>query len=378
MFRGIIVFYLAGTMIALCLNIYRLFLSISTATSIRARNLKKIGYYFNLSKGAFVETKPSALLVSFTILDLLIISPLLSWLPVVLALFNWFRVRANKMPTPEKLKELQFRLATSDLTKEQVERTYSGIRELLSTYGFQNAAEEYEDTNSLCSGKYNEYRIMPTAKRIRLCWHTPDYDSTGEAIYEYKMDGYNVESRLFEQFTGEYSIKERNVYVVKDGAVLETEIRERAQKDKFSVSLGETVDEKIAKLNSETKWTILPISKLKYFIMSKHPHFYPDGELKRYFRQELERFKSGFNKLKVKAQENGYVISNTDYGTQIHCPDNAGDSERKQLSDTYETVFTKQIFTEAGLSQSEFSNSIEIIEMLSVLLDEKNPFEMKT
>jgi hypothetical protein len=115
------------------------------------------------------------------------------------------------------------------------------------------------------------------------------YDSyRSKRLHEYRVDGHDVFCRLLEDGGGhDLGMSKHDV---RDGVVLESEIRERDKDKNWSWF---NVDENIAKLKKETEWQkVEPLTwhGLKYFILSKK---LPQADARRYLRQELERFKTG-------------------------------------------------------------------------------------
>ena len=74
----------------------------------------------NLTEGQLTKEKPSAGKVAFYVVDILILTPLLSWLYVGYQIDMFVKARINKAAVPEKLKEINFKLSSIDLPKEQV------------------------------------------------------------------------------------------------------------------------------------------------------------------------------------------------------------------------------------------------------------------
>lgn len=362
--------YVSGVFIAEILNVIFLLSHISILHSVRAKNLSKVGMYYDLAAGKFVEEKSSKWSFAFLLIDMLLISPFLSWYPVIRAAWFWFRARNNKVEIPEQLKELQFKLASVDLPKIQVEKVLAEIRKIAASYGSIDDTEECLEKNLLIIDENNEMRISPTLCRIRHSWHSPDYDATGQTIHEYKIDGFNVEIRLIEEYSGQYDIKEKNIYTVKDNVVLESEIRERAKVDKYA-NFGETVDDKIKRLKKEVEWSSLHTSKMKYFILYRHAYDFSDGEFRRYIRMELERYKTSLQNIEEYAKKNGYIIKTSKYGTGIHYPDGTDENTVALLNANFNELFPENFHDQYGLTKVEFNNSLELIEYLSELVEEE-------
>jgi hypothetical protein len=112
------------------------------------------------------------------------------------------------------------------------------------------------------------------------------YDSyRSKRLYEYRFDGHDVFCRLLEDQGHDLGM---STHDVRDGVVLESEIRERDKDKNWSWF---NVDENIGKLRKQIEWQkVEPLDwhGFNYFVLSKK---LPQADARRYLRQELERFK---------------------------------------------------------------------------------------
>lgn len=126
---------------------------------------------------------------------------------------------------------------------------------------------------------------------------------TAESLYEYRVEGTDVLSRLMTAKSDD--IDDQEHYDVRDGVVLESDMLKKAEgrTDYFRTS----TEERIANLKKEVEWSkMTPMSwhGLKYFIISKK---LPTPDARRYLRQELERLKVGTAAFFKEAEKYGLV-----------------------------------------------------------------------
>lgn len=360
-------FYLLGVFVVIVLMIIRIASGIAVSNSLRARNMKKIGVHYNFFAGTFSKEKQKPLSVFFSILFLLIIEPLLSWINVAVTLWKWFSAHANKTAIPESVKEFQFKLAHVDLSKAEIEK--SG-REMAKLQGVELADDDDDGSNSITedsNGFFYQHTIYPNKHQLNYYYHSPDYDSESNSIYEYRIAGHKVESRLIERYRSYLPHNEEaRQFEVRDNVVLESEIRERHRTDK---PLLTKTDEYIEKLKREIEWEELLYYKLKYFVLSKHPEINPTQEYRKFLRSELERIKLGVAKITDIANANGYTVKQFEIGGLApDIPEELPDSKKQEMKDKYEQIFLQSIYEDNGISENEFSESNDIQAYLLELL----------
>jgi hypothetical protein len=129
-----------------------------------------------------------------------------------------------------------------------------------------------------------DYRPRPNYFRTDYRFDTCQTKS----LYEYRLEETDVLCRLIEDQYEDIGVPEQND--VRDGVVLESEIRKRDAEKRFDRT---SVEDWIGNLKSDVQWhkmDSLSWHGLKYFILSKK---LPQADARRYLRQELERFKIG-------------------------------------------------------------------------------------
>src|SRR5271169_4824511 len=114
--------------------------------------------------------------------------------------------------------------------------------------------------------------------------------SGGKAEYEYKVDGTSVSIRLLNSYDDGESSHFEKEWDVRDGVVLESDLRSRWEAQKFKF---DSIDEKITGLKAATEWQALhswSFNGFRYYVLNRT---LPAPDARRYLRQELERLKLG-------------------------------------------------------------------------------------
>jgi hypothetical protein len=119
--------------------------------------------------------------------------------------------------------------------------------------------------------------------------HSPDWSVSVSTEYEYRVEGTEVVVRILHAVSDQCGAMQ--AWKIRDGVVLETELRDKG----FD-------DDDLTTLKQDAEWKSLPSTQwegFKYFLLSKS---LPVPDARRYFRGEIERLKTGiaaFNKLGV-------------------------------------------------------------------------------
>ena len=359
-------FYLLGFFCALIISIIVFFTSISLLYSVRTKNLKKIGIFYNVATGRYseTETKINKFLFVFMVLDRFIFSPILSWIYVGIVVWHWFSSMINKIPIPEKIKEIQFKISAAELPQETMEELRL---EIMKFYGLSEA----DDTLVLeeSEGWYREVEILPSEMKLKFYGHPPDYDSQFYSTYQYRINGTNIDQKLTEQHCEHPG--EKCEYDVKDGVILESEIHLKDKENRFSFT---KVEEKIAELKKDIEWHPIFSNKIKYFVLSKHSELLSRQEYKKYLRQEMERIKTGCGKILELGASHGAKLTRGEYGIEAHFSDKVSDNEKELF---WKEVLIDTAFVESGISRREFDDAPEIISYISELLGEKSTVSVK-
>jgi hypothetical protein len=187
----------------------------------------------------------------------------------IIALFLWLNVRPRKVAPPPPVQ------ATSQALKTQPKADLLNRNEFLLPLGDITLDVDIHDQES--------------KNHFHARGHSPDWSGSSSTEYEYRVDGTDVFVRELHSFS-EF-MEEPEFWKIRDGVVLETELREKG----FD-------DDGIAELKQDTEWNNLTSTQwggFKYFLLSKN---LPIPDARRYFRGEIERLKAGmaaFKKLGV-------------------------------------------------------------------------------
>lgn len=110
---------------------------------------------------------------------------------------------------------------------------------------------------------------------------------------------------------------------------------------------------------------------MRYWILSKHPEVNSESEFRKFLRQEVERIKAGAAKVKILAQENGFIIGNYEEFVTINLPDSVDEVGKVESQRKYGELFGNDShFLNAGISKSEFECSAMIETTILKLLGE--------
>jgi len=199
-----------------------------------------------------------------------------------------------------------------------------------------------------------DYRPKPN--HFRTDYRFDTYQT--KSLYEYRLEGTDVLCRLIENQYEDIGVPKQND--VRDGVVLESEIRKRDAGKRFRLG---SIDDKIGDLKTDVQWhkmASLSWHGLKYFILSKK---LPQADARRYLREELERFKGG---------EIGVVNEAEKYGLE---PDESSLDRFKLTEGKPEpsSEYWKKLFASAqshGISDIEFSWGKKLKGVLEKLLSD--------
>jgi hypothetical protein len=110
------------------------------------------------------------------------------------------------------------------------------------------------------------------------------------ADYEYKIDGTCVSVRLLNSYDNGESSGFKDEWEVRDGVVLESDIRARWDAQKFKIGDVETI---LTNYKKQIDWSVLSTWAYNGFVYFLILRSLPVPDARRYLRQELERLKLG-------------------------------------------------------------------------------------
>lgn len=343
--------YFGGVAVAFIIGLIKLCIAFSLSHSQRARNMAKVGLHYSYFNGTFNLTSPEGWgkVVWFTIY-LLIIAPIFSWLSVISAAWMFISARVKQTAVPEKLKEIQFKIAHVDLTKDQMTNLLNEISEVLQTNPIVvngsggetrisseiTNSENDEDSFTLVletiedSDWYLEVSVEPKSKLFHFHSHPPDYDGLYYSTYEYKFENTKLLVRLIEDYSDHIGKIEFNV---KDNVVVTSEISKRHAESSINI---DSLEEKIESYSKQVEWHEFKRHDVRFFIMSKHIELFPPMEFRKTVRQELERIRSDKGKFQNQMEQMGFVIHETEEGFQAKFPKDCTEEQRKKLQALYD------------------------------------------
>jgi hypothetical protein len=367
--------YLVGVFIALIINMIIIVFILFSYFSLKSKNLKKIGLYFNIWSSNYVAEKTTWVGFLFYTVYMLVISPLFSWLSAGFTIFLYVKGIVNKVPVPEKIKEINFKLSSVDLPKDKVQEYMS---EFGKYYGYDciNVGDRILDTDDPdlyviepATEKdewYREIRLNRPIKNYIMYSRTPDYDAQFTDVNEYKFVGTNLLTRTIEdksEFPGDEH------WDIKDNVVMELDVKTRMEKNRFDSQ--ERIDEKISDLKKQVDWSECKINNIKYFIMFRHDDIFSNFDLKKFMRTELERIKYGYKKLEDEVKslggdiENKSIIEGTKHFLHITCKENTSEENREILN----SILQEDHICAFGISYYEFLEVNSLIKELENYLE---------
>jgi hypothetical protein len=367
--------YITGVLLALIINIIIIVFTLSSYFSIKSKNLKNIGLHFSLWSGNYVAEKTTWVGFLFYTVYILTISPLFSWLSAAFTIFLYMKGMVSKVPVPEKIKEINFKLSTVELPRDKVQEYMS---EFGKFYGYDcaNVGDrilDADDPNLYViepaiekDDWYREIRLDRPIKNYIMYSRTPDYDAQFTDVNEYKFIGTNLWTRTIEdkrEFPGDRH------WDIKDNVVMELDVRTRMGKNGFDSQ--ERIEEKISDLKKQVDWNECKINKIKYFIMYRHDDIFNNFDLKKYMRTELERIKSGYKRLEDEVKALGGDIEHKSIfdGMKpillITSKENVSDENRQKL----DNILQEDHICAYGISYYEFSEVKNLIKELENYLE---------
>ncbi len=344
--------YLLGVAVALLLGFVKVGAVIASLPSTRAKNLETIGLYYRYSTGDFDATKPPGVFGFIGVaLWVLVVAPLGSWLSVASAAWGYIRFARARAALPEGVKAIHFRIAHQRLTKDEMIEQQEDLARLQGIPGpVRTGGEDDEEPTLLVlensSGWYSEVRAAdPERKTLTYCAHPDDYLSVFNSTEEYRFEGNQVLTRLIEDYT-EHPGEE--VWHVKDGVILESEIRQRHEQSK--VPQVRSIEEELARYASQVQWHPIENRMVRFFVMAQHPSMFPMRERRRIIRSELERLEASARKLRDVVTANGLELHETEEGTNAQYPDTFSDEDRKRIQPLFSD---EKLREEVGITLGE-------------------------
>ncbi len=374
--------YLGGVLVVFLINLVKIIVAAIAASSQKIKNIEKLGLYYNIIEGQCTKQKPSWAKVAFYLFDQLVIAPLLSWVNVFYFSFIFIKARFNRVPLPEKIKEINFKLSSANLPRETVKECFN---EIARFYGGEVA--EIDDRNPY-NNEYDKNRYVISSgdimhdSNIHLEIDKKNHSFTiiardpsptfGEHITtcEYKFDGTELWTRTIERKHKYKDWDTEYEYDIKNGVFLEQEFRDRQESLSSDVQkiifMVEGIEERILKLRSETNWSNKVNPAIRYFILFRHNDLLDDMEAKRFFQAEHERLLSGFKKLEEKVEYLGCSIGKSEFtkGNEIKVPKDIPEENGAEIGE----LLTESSLAQCGISYGEFYDNEQLIQDIELYL----------
>ncbi len=123
--------YLTGVILVEAFGLLELLSIFIDTFSARFQNFTNAGFFFDPITEKFYTHKQPSKTWAFYFADLIIFTPLLSWVSCVLLITSFIKKYSARSHLPDKVKELEYRLSTIVLQKEE---TIALINELNAFY----------------------------------------------------------------------------------------------------------------------------------------------------------------------------------------------------------------------------------------------------
>jgi hypothetical protein len=319
--------YFIGVTLAFGISALQVCVAIARLSSTRARNLKQIGLYYRPTRAAYVPDKPSSLsFVGYLVYALLVV-PLGSWLSVASAAWMVFKYLLERSKPPERVKELQYKIANIDLTKDQLIETQEEISKALGTIGPVRRGDNGGlPLNMLLLGECT-VTARPETQTMTFADRTIDGLGSATRVYEYKFEGNDVLIRVVDECIDHSGERRWNV---RDGAVLEADIRKRAERSRFLHA-----DEDVEEHRASVQWHRAR-PEVRFFVLSMHPQQFPFRDVRALAMAEIQRMRSGAEKVAAEATKLGLELIDAEHGFDFQYPDNKPEVKargQKLLSD---------------------------------------------
>lgn len=248
--------------------------------------------------------------------------------------------------------------------------------------------EIFDEENSIViDDEYttDTFDFFPEQKKIKVSSSIKVDVFYNNSVIEYKISDDPIELKMR---TVELSHEPPLEYSIKDGVVLESEIKKK----------DFVMPDRVANLKKEVEWTKVPILsnyEVNLFILSKHPEIISKEDYRKFLRQSLERVKLGISKAKeaVKEDTHSLEIHESEYGKSIWHPNS--ETEKKEMDEYYNLPeekrkgtnyakkleyiekFNDSLFKEnspkyVGISDQEFRSGDEMIYYIAKLLKKKD------
>lgn len=253
--------------------------------------------------------------------------------------------------------------------------------------------EIYDEDNSIVIDDdfdTTDFTFYPENKKFKVSQSIKNDCFYNNQTIEYKISVNPIEIYMR---TLESSSEPPLEYSIKDGVVLESEIN---KKDSI-------FPDRIENLKKEVEWSKINLFgnyEINLYLLSKHPEIISKEDYRRFLRQSVEKIKMGVLKVEeaLKKDPHHLQLHTSEHGKWVWYPDD--ELESKERDDYYELPeekrsetkygkklryvekFNESLFKEdspkyVGVSDYEFKTSVEILEYIEKLLNQKDVTPIK-
>lgn len=332
--------YQSGVVVALLIAVYKLTLTSSVHNSWWIKNMKLVGMHYSSWRGELVPKEESAVKYIGYLFYTVGFMPIFSWLSVFIFMLDILTRLSFKLPQPDKLKEIQYKLHSGPLRKEQVisllteTHLLRGLsREEARRAVWNNLKEELQDEfNKLVDDEIVDVELYSDEdgrcditidkekSRVKLYGHSNNYEIVQESTREFKYEDGKLLWRTIErshQSTGEESIQ------ISDNVVMETEVRQNGSAIQEQVAhlrseevFAEELREELEDLYEEVEWHEVKDMRTKCIIMY-HSKEFDRFSFRKMLQTEKQRTEKKFREASVSIEKLGGKVIETEIGYSI-------------------------------------------------------------
>jgi hypothetical protein len=364
-------FYLAGMVVAFVIGAVKLGVALAIRFSMKARNMGKLGLHYRAATGTFEREGTSVGGWVGVAIWLILVTPFGSWVSVASAGWTYVsaRRRAARASISNKVKAVQEIVATRELSREELIEAQEELkRELRQPGAVLTGSEQAEDPTFLVLADdehfYSTVQANPDVKMLAFTDRSTDDHDWFHSVEEYRFVGDEVQTRLIEDYSESMGNKQ---WSVKDGVVLESELRKRYEALAIKLPILGTIEEQVARLKQRVEWQPVNRATLRFFVMSQHPTEFPFRERRRLIRTELERIDAAARRLTEEAKVYGLELGEGQRGMEVRFPASFTSADKKRVEEAF---LNNERFAAIGMSPSELAHIKELRADLLRLLGE--------
>lgn len=129
--------YVTGVVVVAVFGLLELVTILADTFSIKFKNYNNVGLYFDPITEKFYAHRPSWIVWFFLVVNLILITPVFSWLSIGLLIINIIKKYVAKSHLPNKIKEIEYTLSTFRLSKDKAAQLINELS--LFYYGLKDS-----------------------------------------------------------------------------------------------------------------------------------------------------------------------------------------------------------------------------------------------